>query len=192
MLKTALTSVLVTLLGTATARADARPSARFLLDGVAGVAIPMGDTIYRDANYPGPVFGLRLGAELWITPHLGLAPELALEGGPLMGHTTVNTGRARIQPGLRLLLGFGKGHAFFVRALLGADLLIFGPGAVGGLGKLDVGLVIEPGVGMQFRIARRAVLGFTVGTPVAFHSFHDPSYGTHADFEAALFVGYRR
>ena len=184
-------AALITLVVT-TARADGRPPARFFFDGALGVAVPIADGTYRDGNYPGPLVGVRLGAELWLSRRIGLAPELALDGGPVIGHSSVNTGRFRPQAGLRVLFGFGHGHAFLLRALVGADLLIAGPGALAGLGKVDAGVAFEPGAGMQFRIARHAVAGFILGVPVGVHTFHTPSYGTQADFSAVGFVGYRR
>jgi hypothetical protein len=191
MSKRALKLTLVTLAITS-GRADAKPSARFFLDGAFGLAVPIADTTYRDRNYPAPTLGLHLGAEVWVTPRIGLAPELALDGGPIIGRASVNTGRVRAQPGLRVLFGFGRGHAFFLRTLIGADLIIAGPGAVAGLGKVDAGLSVEGGAGMQFRIARRAVAGFSVGVPVSIHTFNTPGYGTQTDLQAVAFIGYRR
>ena len=67
-----------------------------------------------------------------------------------------------------------------------------GPGSNGAAGKLDAGFSFEPGLGMQFRIAPRAVVGFTAGTPVSFHNFGGPTNFTYADFEGVFFIGYRR
>jgi hypothetical protein len=170
-----------------------RRSALFFLDGAGGIAIPIGDSNYVDSFYPSPRLGLRLGAEIWITRHIGLAPEFALDGGPLFGKRSnaVTTGSLRFQPGLRVLFGFGRGHAFFLRYLIGGEAFIFGPGGRGGVGTTDVGFATEPGIGMQFRIGRHAVAGFTAGFPIALHSFGTSSTSVNADFEASGFVGLR-
>jgi hypothetical protein len=170
----------------------ARPTTKFMLDGVAGLAVPIADSSYRDSNWPSPKFGLRIGAEIWLSHHVALAPEIDIEGGPLIGRSAVTTGRVRMQPGMRVLLGFGNGHAFFFRALTGVDLLVAGPGSTGGAGSINAGFSFEPGIGMQFHVAPRAVIGFTAGTPVSFHTFGSPTTLTTADFEGVFFVGYRR
>jgi hypothetical protein len=173
--------------------ASARPQARFFLDGAATVEVPIGDGDYTGAYWPSPQFGLHLGAEVWLRPHLGLAPEFAIDGGPVLDkRANPTTGRLRFQPGLRVLFGFGRGHAFFLRWLIGADLIIYGPGGSQGQGTVDPGFVTTPGLGMQFRVARHAVIGFLAGVPVALHSYGAPSTHVNADFETGFFIGYRR
>jgi hypothetical protein len=184
----------VTLLGSVV-RADQgrRVDAHFLLDGVVGVGIPIADTEHRDSFYPSPKIGLALGAEIWLARHIGLAPELTLDGEPFLPKrsSAVTTGRIRALPGLRFLIRFGHGHAFFVRYLVGVDLLVFGPGGTLGAGKISAGFGTEPGIGMQFKVARRAVLGFTTGVPIGLHDIEGTRH-INADFDLSFFVGYRR
>ncbi len=173
--------------------ARARPTARFFLDGAFGLTVPIADADYADEFYPSPAIGLRLGGEIWLRPRFGLAPEVALDGGPLVGQrsTGVTTGRFRFQPGLRVLFGFGRGHAFFLRFLVGGELFVYGPGGRGGAGTVNLGFAAEPGFGMQFRVARRAVAGFTAGFPVGAHTFGAPATFINADFALSGFVGLR-
>jgi hypothetical protein len=173
--------------------ARARTSTNFLFDGVAGVAVPIADGDYRDGFYPWPKIGLRIGAEIWFTPRIALAPELALDGGPLIGQRSagLTTGKFRCQPGARLLFGFGQGHAFFLHYLIGAELFVFGPGGRGGAGTLNLGFATEPGGGMQFKIGRRTVAGFMLGFPIGMHTYGSPITSTNADFDVSGFIGLR-
>jgi hypothetical protein len=57
---------------------------------------------------------------------------------------------------------------------------------------LDIGVAFEPGFGMQFRVARRMVLGFTVGTPIGVHTVPDRPRSVGADVDMSFFIGYRR
>lgn len=171
-----------------------RASARFFLDGSAGIEIPLADQRYRDSQFPWPRIGLHLGAEIWLTRHIGLAPELALDGGPLINQanpSSVTTGVFRFQPGLRFLVGFGRGHAFFLRWLIGGELDVFGPGGRGGANTTNLGFATEPGLGMQFHIARHAVAGFTLGFPIGVHTFGSPATQTNVDFDMSGFIGLR-
>jgi hypothetical protein len=171
----------------------ARSAAGFLVDGVVGVSVPVADSNWADTYYPGPIFGLHLGAEVWLARHVGLAPEMALDGGPLIdkGSGRATAGRFRMQPGLRVLIGFGGGHALFFRWLIGAELLAYGPGGTLGAGAVNVGFATEPGFGMQFRVARHAVIGFVLGVPIGVHSLEAPSEA-NVDFSASFFIGWRR
>jgi len=183
--------LLVSLL--ATSVAQARPVTRFFLDGAVAVNIPVADGDYTNAYYPSPQLGLHLGVEIWLASHIGLAPEFALDGGPIIDRlTNPTTGRVRFQTGLRLLFGFGRGHAFFLRWLIGAELIAYGPGGSQGQGTINVGFATEPGVGMQFHVARRTVVGFLLGVPVGLHSYGAPPTHVNADFNASFFIGYRR
>jgi hypothetical protein len=176
----------------AAAPANARPVARFLVDGVIGVNIPIANGNYVDSYYPSPTFGLHFGGEIWVARHFAVAPELALDGGPLLDRVTnPTTGRARFQLGMRFLFGFGRGHAVFLRWLAGAELLAYGPGGPGGQGTVNAGFATEPGVGMQFRVSRHAVVGFVNGFPIGVHSYGRPSE-VNADFDISFFVGYRQ
>ena len=183
-------ATLLLLAGTAEARLD---HAGFFLDGATGVGVPIGDSRYTDASLIFWKFGLRGGAALWFTPRLGIAPELAADGGPEWGtHSTgVTLGKFRAQTGLRFLVGFGKRHAFFLRATAGAEGLIFGPGGRLGAGQMNWGFVVEPGAGVELRIARRAVVGLLIGFPVGLHTFGQPITEVFADFDATVFFGYR-
>jgi len=171
--------------------ANATPSARLLVDGSVGVEVPIAGTTYRDYYLPWPDVGLSLGAEIWIGRHFGLAPEITLDGGPYFEQhsTAVTTGAFRIRPGLRLLCRFGHGHAFFARFLTGAEILAFGPGGRQGSGTVNAGFAGEPGVGMQFHVARHTVLGFLVATPFSFHTFATTE--PDVNFAVRFFVGRR-
>ncbi|HZS37753.1 MAG TPA: hypothetical protein VFF06_13040 [Polyangia bacterium] len=167
-----------------TSAAEARRvNARFFLDGAAGVSIPIAQSPYADAFWPAPKLSLRLGAELWLTHRFGLAPELALDGAPLIsrGDDDVHAGKGRFQVGLRLLAGFGRGHAFFGRFLLGAEVI-----------NQTAGFTTEPGLGMQFRIAHHAVAGFTLGFPLSVYHFTAPERSVvQVDFDLLVFIGLR-
>ncbi len=181
------------LVAAATQRARAAPPTKFLLDGHVGLGVPIADSDYTSSFYLAPDFGLALGAEIWVRPKLGLAPELMLDGGPLVGHSTgVTTGRFRFRPGLRLLFPFGQGHAAFARLLIGGEMFVYGPGGRQGSGTINTGFATEPGGGMQFKIADRAVVGFTAGFPIGVHVFNGVTTSTNVDFEVTGFVGYRR
>jgi hypothetical protein len=175
--------------------AEARhATARFFLDGSLGFGVPIADQTYRDAFFPSPKIGLHLGAEIWVARHFGVAPEIALDGGPLIGQvnpSSVTTGVFRFQPGVRLLFGFGNGHAFFLRWLIGGELFVFGPGGRGGANTLNLGFATEPGLGMQFKFARHAVAGFTLGFPIGVHTFGTPVTATNVDFDMSGFIGLR-
>lgn len=185
------TAIVLAILAGSTS-AQARPIVHPLVDGVVGVSVPVAGSGYSDVFYPSPVFGLHVGAEIWLGHHIGLAPELALDGGPFISqHTSgVTTGRFRFQPGLRVLFGFGRGHAFFLRWLFGGEIFAYGPGGREGAGQLNLGFATEPGAGMQFRVARHAVLGFVLGVPVGVHTFGNVTV-SNVDFAASFFVGYR-
>lgn len=172
--------------------AVARPAASFLADGSLAVDIPFAGAPHRDEFYPSPTIGLTLGAELWLSHRIGLAPVFVLDGGPLIPRRTaaVTTGHARLAPGLRLLFGVGHDRAVFLQWLLGLDTLVYGPGGSQGAGTFDLGVAVEPGVGMQFRVARHAVLGFLVAVPVAVHDVFD-TRPVGADIDLRFFVGRR-
>ncbi len=170
-----------------------RVQAHFLLDGTLGVAIPIADDNFTRAFLPSPKFGLHLGVELWFSRHFGLAPELSLDGGPFLERaiSSVSEGNFRFQPGLRVLFGFGRGHAFFLRFLLGGEALVFGPGGTQGAGQINLGLGVQPGLGMQFRFSRRGVAGFTLDFPIGVHTFGTPVNVIDATFDIAGFIGLR-
>jgi hypothetical protein len=171
------------LLGSA---AEARPvNARFFLDGAAGLSIPIAGQHYPDEYYPSPKLALRLGAELWLRRRFGLAPELAVDVTPMISRpdASVHTARWRALPGLRLLFGFGRGHAFFLRFLVGVE------GMWG-----TIAPTFETGLGLQFHVAPRTVVGFTASVPVAFYAAaaDGPPVGpVQADFDLMVFVGLR-
>ena len=165
----------------------------FLFDGAVGVGVPIGDSGYTYSSLLVLKFGVRGGAELWLTPRFGLAPELAVDGGPVFEQHAngVTSGKFRVQSGLRFLVGFGRGHAVFLRWVLGAEALVYGPGGRLGAGRLNWGFLTEPGVGMQFKVARRMVLGWLIGFPVGLHTFGTPDNAIYADFDATAFLGLR-
>jgi hypothetical protein len=178
------------LLAPATVRA--RPAASFLADGSLGVDLPFAGAPYRDSFYPSPTLGLTLGAEVWLSQRIGLAPAFSIDGGPLLPRRTsaVSTGHARLAPALRLLFDVGHGRAVFVQWLLGLDTFIYGPGGTLGAGKFDLGVAVDAGVGMQFRFRRHLAIGFIVGVPVAVHDPFD-TRPVDAGVDLRFFVGRR-
>jgi hypothetical protein len=157
-----------------------RVDARFFLDGAAGVSVPLADRYWRDSySSVSPRLSLRLGVELWLDRRFALAPEVAVDA--TVPHITSATeARVRGLVGLRALVGFGRGHAFFWRFLVGVD----------GVGS-DVALGLEPGVGMQFRFARHGVAGFAIDFPIGFHRLFAPSDALQVDLSLMGFIGLR-
>jgi hypothetical protein len=170
-----------------------RVRAHFLLDGMLGLTVPFADADFSDAFLPSPKPGVALGVELWLSRRFAIAPEFSLDGAPLFSRrsTGVTTGTLRFQSGLRVLFGFGRGHAFLLRFLFGGEAFIFGPGGRGGAGTTNVGFATEPGLGMQFRFSRRGVAGFLLGFPIGVHTFGTPVTSTDVAFDALGFIGLR-
>ncbi len=173
--------------------ARARTPTQFLFDGRLGMVAPVAGTGYADVFYPSPAFGVDLGAELWLRPKLGLAPELVLDGGPLVEQhsAAITTGRFRFTPGLRALFGFGShGHAVFAELLVGGELFVYGAGGRQGAGTFNVGFATQPGGGMQFKLSQHTVAGFIVGVPIGVHRFSN-NVSTSVDIAATGFFGGR-
>jgi hypothetical protein len=168
--------------------AEARPvNARFFLDGAAGVSVPIADSVWRDDVSPTFVAQLRLGGELWLTRRFGLGPEFALSVSPVIPNLPggpVTDARIRGLVGVRLLVGFGRGHAFFARFMLGVD-------AIAPHGETRFG--VEPGIGMQFHVARHCVVGFAVDFPTAVHNAFVGGVDSpiQVDIDFLFFVGLR-
>jgi hypothetical protein len=97
----------------------------------------------------------------------GIAGEVDLDPEPLM---TTNRdavqGRFRGMIGFRMLFGFGIG-AFFIRHAIGVDYIARIPN--GNILEAEGRLAVEPGVGVQFRVVRHMVVGFSVDFPIAFY-----------------------
>jgi hypothetical protein len=191
--------LLVTTLAAVPRSARARRlTAKFLLDGGIGVTFPIGDYYYRNAYFPSPEFMLRFGAELWFSRHFGLAPEAGIEIVPVVSNSPGNRGqvdftRLRWLFGLRLLFGFGRGHAFFLRAAFGADVEFFEvPTGFGGPRPNFAWFVFEPGLGLQFKVARRMVAGFAVDFPIVPHDYNYYGYSNvQVDTSLLFFLGLR-
>jgi hypothetical protein len=141
-----------------------RVDARFFMDFAPGIAVPIADAPWRAYTSPSFKFSLRVGAELWLARGFGIAGEVDLDPEPLITTDRVQ-GRFRGMVGFRLLFGFGIG-AFFIRHAIGADYISRIPS--GNILEAQAALAVEPGVGVQFRVIRHMVVGFTVDFPVGF------------------------
>jgi hypothetical protein len=142
-----------------------RVDARFLMDFAPGITVPIADGAWRDYTGPSFKFSLRIGGELWLARGFGIAGEFDLDPEPVMTSNGVQ-GRFRGMIGMRLLFGFGIG-AFFIRHAIGGDYLghVNHNGVFEGVGALAV----EPGFGVQFRVVRHLVVGFSTDFPIAFY-----------------------
>ncbi len=146
---------------------EARPAnVRFLFDAAPGVTIPIADNAWR--GYAGPSFklSLRIGGEIWLSRHFGIAGEIDTDPEPLERTDARLLGRFRGLVGLRLLFGFGVG-AFYIRHAIGVDFVSEIRTSPDTLAPA-VGLGVEPGVGLQFRVARHLVVGFDTAFPIGF------------------------
>jgi hypothetical protein len=164
--------------------------ARFFLDGAFGVTFPIADSAYRGSYFPSPELSLRLGAELWFSRHFGIAPEGAIDIVPVIDSVRgdVDFTRLRLLFGLRVLFGFGRGHAFFLRGVLGAEAWFFVDRGGVVRGNI-VAFVFEPGLGLQFHVARHMVVGFAADFPVVPHDYAPSRVQVDADL--LFFLGLR-
>ncbi len=108
----------------------------------------------------------RTGAELWFSRGFAFAGEIDLDLQPQMLDNGSVAGRVRALAGFRLVFGFGVG-AFFLRHAIGADYITDALPRVGRISGA-VGLAVEPGLGLQFKFARRGVAGFVMDFPTTF------------------------
>jgi len=143
-------------------------NARFLMDFLPGVSIPIADGAWRADADPSFKFSVRTGAELWFNRRFAFAGEIDLDLSPLMFDDGGVAGRVRALAGFRLVFGFRVG-AFFIRQALGVDF-ISDRAPLNGRLRGVTALAVEPGVGLQFRFARRGVAGFVMDFPTAFSS----------------------
>ena len=164
-----------------------RVDSRFLLDIAPGITVPIADDGWRGYTGPSFKFSLRIGGELWIANGFGIAGEVDLDPEPVMTSDGVQ-GRFRGMIGFRLLFGFRIG-AFFIRHAIGGDYLArFHPRG----GTVDVNpgaLAVEPGMGVQFRVVRHLVIGFSVDFPIAFYETNNGPFA--ADVQFLGFLGVR-
>jgi hypothetical protein len=160
-------AIVVALLSS-TASAHARGvNAKFLMDFLPGLSVPIADGTWRGEADPSFKFSLRTGAELWFSRGFAFAGEIDLDISPQMRDNGTVAGRVRALAGFRLVFGFGVG-AFFIRHAMGLDYSttqLPSPGRIRGA----VNFAVEPGVGLQFKFARRGVAGFVMDFPTAFY-----------------------
>src|SRR4051794_22566413 len=106
-----LRAVLIALaLAFVTTPAEARRiDGKFLLDMAPGIAVPIASNAWRNYTAPRFKFSLRVGGELWVARHFGIAGEFDLDPEPLMRSDGGVLGRVRGLVGMRLLFGFGIG-----------------------------------------------------------------------------------
>src|SRR4051812_32706520 len=115
-----------------TTNAAERLRVGFMLDGVTGVTIPIGDSDFKkfaDASFK---IGVRVGAVLYITDRFAIAPEGEFDFIPLTpdstdfpsssGTISVSTSmfEERGMFGARYILNFGIG-SFYLRTVIGVD-----------------------------------------------------------------------
>jgi hypothetical protein len=180
-------ALVVSLWCASTTHAAERMKVGFMLDGVTGVTVPIGDSDYKNFADASFKIGIRVGAVLYITDRFAIAPEgefdfIALEPDNTdfpnaSGTLNVSTSmfRERGLFGARYILNFGIGSVY-LRTMLGVDHIGGSSSAsIGGLGGStdfsSTGFALEPGAGVQFNIVRHLVVGFTTGFPIAFHNF---------------------
>jgi hypothetical protein len=159
-------AIALAMLWSATAQARG-VNAKFLMDFLPGLSVPIADGTWRGEADPSFKFSLRTGAELWFTRGFAFAGEIDLDVSPQMRDDGTVAGRVRALAGFRLVFGFGVG-AFFIRHAIGLDYAtttLPTPGRIRG----SVSLGVEPGIGLQFRFARRGVAGFVMDFPTAFY-----------------------
>lgn len=194
-----------------TASGRERLKARFLLDAAPGLTVPIGDADYDRLFDPTFKFSLRIGAELWPTKLIGVAPEVVLDGIPMNANDAVfqpvtfagvdaSFGRFRAVFGARLLINFGIG-AVFLRFGVGVDYLggsvranLTGQPIGNAINQSSTGFTADPAIGVQFGFLRYGVAGAQLGFPVALHDF-DGSGNQRgfvaADLDILGFVGVR-
>ena len=160
-----------------------RANVRFLFDAAPGVTIPIADNAWRDYTSPSFKLSLRVGGEIWFGHHFGIAGEIDTDPEPLLRSDGHVLGRVRGLVGLRLLFGFGVG-AFYIRHAIGVDYVndiqVTRDARAGA-----AALAVEPGVGLQFRVARRLVVGFDTAFPIGFF------YNLATDVQFLGFIGAR-
>ncbi len=159
-------------------------NAKFLMDFLPGLSVPIGDPSWRNTADPSFKFSVRTGAELWFSHKFAFAGEVDVDLQPQMLDDGTVAGRVRAMLGFRLVFGFGVG-AFFLRHALGVDYISTALPRIGRVAG-TVGLAVEPGLGLQFRFARRGVAGFVMDFPTAFGG------GTFAmDVQLLGLIGFR-
>ncbi|MDB4970360.1 MAG: hypothetical protein JWN44_6049 [Myxococcales bacterium] len=179
----------------------------FLIDFVNGVSIPISDSKYKDFADASFKMGVRAGLVLYVSRHLGVAPEAEFDFIPVNSNDATyqkNGADARFYRlrgliGGRLILPFSVG-SFYVRAMIGIDHIRgnISASAFGVTVSQDystTGFTFEPGVGVQFNVAKHFVVGFTTGFPIALHDFGTnrpvPSSFTAVDVDFLGVLGVR-
>jgi hypothetical protein len=135
---------------------------------------------------------LRMGGEFWFgaARKVGIAGEVATDLEPLTyrGVDDTHFGRIRALVGLRFLIAFKLG-AIWLRGATGLDYIIGTQRS--GPYLTSLAYTVEPGFGIQFRISRKGVIGFSAGFPIAFPSFDTRPTFTSIDCDLLIFIGAR-
>jgi hypothetical protein len=154
-----------------------RINGKFLMDFAPGISVPIANDSWTHYADPSFKFSLRIGGELWFTRHFAFAGEVDLDPQPQMRTDGAVLGRVRTLVGFRLVFGFGIG-AFYIRHAIGVDWLQDVPTLNPRSGEAV--LAVEPGVGLQFHVARHLVVGFDNAFPIGF--FHNPLLAVDVQF----------
>lgn len=187
-----------------TTNAAERMRVGFMLDFVNGVSIPISDGDYKNFADPSYKLGLRVGAVLYLTDHIGLAPEAEFDFIPVNSNdsTFQRNGvdaqfyRERGIFGGRFIYNFGIGSAY-ARIGLGVDHIggttsITIAGARFSTDWSSTGFTFEPDVGIQFNVIKHLVVGVETGFPIATHDFgNGKPHFTAVDIDFLGVVGLR-
>ena len=153
-------------------------NAKFLLDLLPGITVPIALPGYVAEAEPSFKHSIRVGAELWFNRRFAFAGETDLDVSPMMLDSGDVMGRVRWLVGFRLVFGFGVG-AFFLRHAIGLDYattqLRWRPSG-------NLSMAVEPGLGLQFRFARYGVAGFVMDFPTAFSFGGNDSFAMDVQF----------
>jgi Outer membrane protein beta-barrel domain len=172
-----LSSLVLLALFAGTARAE---KVAFMVDGAAGISAPIGDNDYKNFADPSFKLSLRVGAVFYVHPKFGVAPEAQFDWIPVNSNDSTfqsrgidaQVHRIRALGGGRFIVPFGIG-SFYARVAMGVDYIT-------GTFSVDVPIIgrqsttgtstaftVEPGVGVQFNLARHLVAGLYTGFPIA-------------------------
>jgi hypothetical protein len=176
-------AVLVLLFSTGIAEARS-VNAKFLLDLLPGITVPIGPPGWVAEGDPSFKHSFRIGAELWFNRRFAFAGEGALDVSPQMFDRGDVHARVRAMVGFRLVFGLGVG-AFFLRHAIGADYLATRISPPNG----SASLAVEPGMGLQFRFSRYGVAGVVMDFPTSFSFGSSPNF--NMDVQLLGLIGVR-